>query len=218
MNQYICSVIIAQYNPVWDKVKRTLNSVLNQKECNYEIIIADDGSKYPCFEKTEKYFQERGFQNYQIVRNEVNGGTVKNIISGIRVATGKYVRVIAPGDMLYSDDTLNKIVNFMEERRAKEMFGKMAMFEQSNAEINIINKQVPFDFRPYLSKNINSIKRHLLILGDNISGASYTWDREYYLECLMRIFDKVVYLEDCTSAYTIFDGHENWRCGMDHIQ
>ena len=213
MNQYQCSVVIIQYNPNWEKLKATLNSIVCQKDCNYEIIVTDDGSKCTCFDKVREYFEENNFKNFQLVENKTNAGTVKNVISGIKVAQGKYVRVIAPGDMLYSDTTLHRIVDFMDEHHAKEVFGKMVFYEYKNGKVNLIPNQVPFALRPYKKKNTKSIKKHLLVLGDNISGASYTWDREYYLECLMRIHDKVIYLEDCVNAYTVYDRHN--ICFMD---
>ena len=208
MKKYKCSVVIVQYNPIWEKLKRTLKSVIGQQECDYEIVIADDGSKNPCFDKTRDFLDKNGFCNYQLISNENNQGTVKNIISGLEVAQGKYVRVIAPGDMLYSHTTLQKIVSFMDEHSAKEVFGRMAFFTYDEGKINIINKQVPIDLEPYKKRDRESIKKHLFILGDNISGASYTWDRDYYLECLMRIAGRVIYLEDCTNAYTVYDGHD----------
>lgn len=208
MKQYECSVVVVQYNSSWEKVKRTLNSIINQRECHYEIIVADDGSKSTGFDKIREFFKQNDFLNYQLIDNKENMGTVKNVISGIKVATGKYVRVIAPGDMLYSNVTLRKIVDFMNENQAKEMFGKMAFFNEEDGKIEFISQQAPCNFRPYRSKDLKSIKKHLLVLGDNISGASYTWERNYYLECLMRIEGKVTYLEDCVNAYTIYDGHE----------
>ena len=215
MEQYECSVVIVQYNPMWEKLKRTLNSVISQKKCDFEVIVADDGSKDTCFDKVISYFQENDFQRFQLIDSKKNCGTVKNVISGIKVATGKYVIVIAPGDMLYSDNTLSRIVEFMEEHNAKEAFGKLAFYEPNDEGVNIIPLQVPFDYEPYVRKDIKKIKKHLLFLGDNISGASYTWERDYYLECLMRITGKVLYLEDCVNAYTIYDGFD--ICFMDEF-
>ena len=57
MEQYECSVVIVQYNPMWEKLKRTLNSVISQKKCDFEVIVADDGSKDTCFDKVISYFQ-----------------------------------------------------------------------------------------------------------------------------------------------------------------
>lgn len=208
MGQYECSVVLIQYNPVWEKVKCTLSSIMNQEKCEFELVIADDGSENTHFDKVVAYLEENDFTRYRLVDNKKNVGTVKNIISGMKVATGKYVRVIAPGDMLYSKNTLSRIVAFMDAHNAKEMFGKMAFYEKREEKINIFPMQTPFDYSPYIRKDHRKIKWNLLVLGDNISGASYTWEREYYLECLMRVSKEVTYLEDCVNAYTIYDGYD----------
>lgn len=213
MEKYQCSVVVIQYNPIWEKLKRTLDSILLQKECEFEIIIADDGSKENLQEQLEAYFKEREFQDYRLVMNEANGGTVRNVISGIEASKGKYVRAIAPGDLLYSEHTLSQIVAFMEDTQAKEMFGKMAFYTLDGGDVEIAKKQVPFNISPYRKNDVTRIKEHLLLLGDNISGASYTWEREYYLECLKRVEGSVIYLEDCVSLCTVYDGYP--ICFMD---
>lgn len=208
MKQYDCSVVVIQYNPIWEKVERTLNSIIAQTDCNFEIIIADDGSKNKCFEKINDYFERNDFHDYKIVDNVQNQGTVKNVLSGLRAGSGQYARVIAPGDMLYAEDTLKKIVDFMEQNQAKEMFGKMAFFYLNEENVQIIPQQSPCDFAPYKAQNKQQIKKKLLGLGDNISGASYSWDRKYYIQCLEKIEDKVIYLEDCVNAYTVYEGND----------
>ena len=207
MGKYQCSVVVIQYNPIWEKLKRTLDSILGQKDCEFEIVIADDGSKENLREQLIDYFDQWKFKDYSLVLNESNAGTVKNIISGIEASEGKYVRAIAPGDLLYSEYTLSHIVAFMEQYQAKEVFGKMAFYTLNDGNVEIVKKQVPFDTTPYQSNDVKRIKEHLLMLGDNISGASYTWEREYYLECLKRVEGSVIYLEDCVSLCTIYDGY-----------
>ena len=58
-----------------------------------------------------------------------------------------------------------------------------------------------------MTYNQEKIKNHLIGLSDNISGASYTWEREYYLKCLLKICDKVKFLEDCVSAIAVYDNN-----------
>ena len=207
MSQYQCSVVIVQYYPSLEKIKRTLNSILCQKNCSYEIIIADDGSENTYFKEIEKYFQNIQFKDFKLVENKINGGTVKNILSGLAVATGKYVRVIAPGDMLYNNMTLSHIIDFMDKNDAKEIFGKMVCFQETEKNVEFFSKSIPVDIKPYVDDDKEKIKKNLLNYGDNISGASFTWNREYYTECLNRICNKVIYLEDCINLFTIYDGH-----------
>lgn len=205
---YEISVVIVQYNPNWESVKRTLMSILLQKSCKYEIVIADDGSKEDYIDRSEALLKQKGFVDYKIKKNINNQGTVKNVLSGIEIATGKYVRVIAPGDYLYSDRTLQKIVQFMNENNAKEMFGKLAGYYQEKDDFKVFKCLFPSQTELYQKKkSLKRLQKSLLAYGDNISGASYSWEREYYVSCLKKIENKVIFLEDCVNAYTLLENN-----------
>lgn len=206
MQEHLISVVIVQYEPIWDKLRRTLDSVLAQKDCNFDIFIADDGSRENLFPKIKRYMKEKNFETYQLIENKKNQGTVKNIISGLKMSDAKYVRVIAPGDYLYSEYTLCHLVEFMQEKNAKEVFGKMAGYtEYPNGMISSVN--YPLNPRAYLNPNKQQ-KKYLLAYGDNISGAAYSWEREYYLQCLLKIDDHVKFTEDCVNVFTVLDGFD----------
>ena len=206
---YEISVVIVQYNPSWENLMLTMQSVLQQKDCRYEIVIADDGSKEKLFEKTEQYLRDNHFTEYKLVDNKENQGTVKNILSGLYAATGKYVRVIAPGDCLYSENTLSHIVAFMKQNNAKEMFGKLAGYRYENGKLEAFKYLAPSQTALYKAgTNRDAILKSLLEYGDNISGASYSFEREYYTYLLKKIEGKVIFLEDCVNAYTIFEGNK----------
>lgn len=205
---YEISVVIVQYNPSWENVLLTMKSVLQQKNCSYEIVIADDGSKETLFEKTERYLKENHFTAYKLVDNKQNQGTVKNILSGLYAASGKYVRVIAPGDCLYCEDTLSHIVDFMKKNNAKEMFGKLAGYRYEDGKLDAFKYLAPSQTALYKDgANSEVILKSLLEYGDNISGASYSWDREYYIYLLKKMEGKVIFLEDCVNPYTILEGN-----------
>lgn len=206
--EYDISVVIVQYNPSWDKLIKTIKSALNQKNCKYEIVVADDGSKCDYFERLRLFFQENEFFDYKLVKNQENQGTVKNVLSGLMSATGEYVRVIAPGDYIYSVDSLHRIVSFMKENMAKEVFGKLAGYQLVDEQITCVNFKAPVRTEVYKKwRNNKKIIKSLLVYGDNISGAAYSWDREYYISCLERIEDKVIFLEDCVNVYTVLENN-----------
>ena len=58
---YDISIIVCDYNPKKKPLCYTLDSVINQKWFNYEIIIVDDGSKNNLHEITEDYFHQNCF-------------------------------------------------------------------------------------------------------------------------------------------------------------
>ena len=102
-----CSVIVACYNPILSKVKFTLKTILQQDIKDIEIILVDDGSKDNQFQAVEQYLVQNNFKNYKFVANKINQGTVKNIISGLNVCTGRYIKLLSPGDGFYSSDVVS---------------------------------------------------------------------------------------------------------------
>lgn len=90
------SVVIATFNPDYNKLFYTINSIIRQHNCEYEIIISDDGSLDFDIDIINKYFEKVGFKKYLILANKKNEGTVKNFIKGIEKATGKYIKLLSP--------------------------------------------------------------------------------------------------------------------------
>ena len=70
------SVCVLTYRPVLWKLFATLESIICQRGCSFEIIVADDGT--PDFDRhvIEAYFAERDFRAYTIVANPYNKGTL----------------------------------------------------------------------------------------------------------------------------------------------
>jgi len=103
VNNCKMSVLVLQYNASVIEVQKTIQSILRQQNIEFEIVVADDGSKENHFTQLEDYFKARGFSHYTLVNNPHNGGTVKNILSGVKMCNGKYVKCISPGDYLYDE-------------------------------------------------------------------------------------------------------------------
>ena len=57
------SVVFVQYNPDFKKTLLSLYALINQKDVNFEIIIADDGSKRDYFQEIRSFFQKHNFTN-----------------------------------------------------------------------------------------------------------------------------------------------------------
>lgn len=208
MLQIECSVVVAQYNPLYEKIVATLQSIISQTDCRLEIIIADDGSKKNYFKEIEQFFVENNFAEYKLVYNEKNQGTVSNILSGVKKAKGKYIKCISPGDCLYSGETIRKFVDFMNEKNAVEGFGLLACYHCENGQVYMHDKQIPRMLTPYKKKDRNWMINNLLLYRDNISGASTIWERTYFFDALKKIEGKLKYIEDYTNLFTVLDGHD----------
>ena len=111
---YSVSVIIATYNSDLKKIKTTLKSVINQKKIKLQIIVCDDGSEDNHFAEIESYFNKNNFNNYELVANKENRGTVINVLSGCEYAEGDYIKSLAPGDGLIYEYVLYEWISSME--------------------------------------------------------------------------------------------------------
>jgi glycosyltransferase involved in cell wall biosynthesis len=92
------SVIIPMYNSA-DTTIRAVNSVLNQtyQECNYEILVVNDGSTDNSLQIMKDYQEKKGLRNLQII-DKPNGGPATARNAGLRVATGEYLCLLDSDD------------------------------------------------------------------------------------------------------------------------
>ncbi len=204
------SVIVLTYNPVLSKVIFTLDSIVQQDLDDFEIIIADDGSENNLFPQIEEYFAEKSFTNYKLVSNKQNVGTVKNILSGLEVAEGKYIRDFGTGDCFFAKDTLRRVYQFLEKSDKEGCFGLMCGFYK-DAEGNVCRKEFchPFDINAYRSLSKNKEKRilkNLVLYSDHASGAATCYRRDYYMEYLQKIEGIVKYEEDIFQVLAALEG------------
>lgn len=201
------SIILVTYNPDWNKVRLTLESVVRQKFSDYEIIVSDDGSADNCFDKIEGFLKEHGITDYTMLPHEKNQGTVKNLLDAVRHASGKYVRDFGPGDLFYGEDTLQKVYDFFEETGAEGCFGLMRGYcAKEDGTISYVDFPHPFDLDAYIREDVARIQKNLVLYRDNASGACTCYRREYYLEYLKKLETVVVYTED---IFQLLAGLEN---------
>lgn len=203
------SILIVTYNPIWEKLLFTLESIMKQKFEDYEIIISDDGSKDNCFDKIQKYFEKYHFAEYQLLSHEKNQGTVKNIIDALEHAKGKYIRDFGPGDGFYSKNSLQQVYDFLSQNDYEACFGLMRGYcVDSTGEIRYSEFQHPFDIEAYKRHDKERIKKNLVLYRDNASGACTCYTKEYYLNYLKRIENIVIYTEDIFQIMAGIDERE----------
>ena len=146
----LLSVIIITYKNI-EGVYKTLQSVLDQDYENIEIIISDDGS--PGFEEhieeINQYFHTHKGENVtNFIMNAipVNGGTVKNLNSAIRLSNGDYVKAIAAEDCLSKKESLSTFVTFMEEHEYPIAFSKIrGVTPEGTYKYNLLSCESDYD-------------------------------------------------------------------------
>ncbi|MBO4640660.1 MAG: glycosyltransferase [Treponema sp.] len=206
--KYIFTVLLVTYNSDWDKTRQTLYSILSQQEISFEIIIADDGSANNNFDCVKQYFENNNFKDYKLVANSENQGTIKNLLSGLDKAEGKYVKPLSPGDFFYSELSLFNAYKFIYTNEASVYFGRTAYYCIENSNTIIIeNTSNPKDINPYKKNDLKKIKRNYFIRMDSIIGASIIYNTGKIKQYLPKLSELAKFAEDY-SIYMLLANNE----------
>jgi len=165
--QLTVSVIIPTYNRV-NYLKNTINSLLNQTNMPYEIIVIDDGST----DGTKEYLEEIS-QKYKIIKcfYQKNSGPAKARNLGIKKARGNIIAFLDDDEIAHKNwikvivETFKKFDNiggvggpYIEER-SKNIYEKYLKLQ-----FNITNSK-NFKKLPYLGGNTAFCKKVLQEIG-----------------------------------------------------
>lgn len=191
------SVIILTYNSDFDKTIKTINSVLNQKNCSFEILIADDGSVCNNFETIKKYLENVSYDDFKLLGDGTNRGTVTNLYNALSSANGKFIKPISPGDYLFSENTLSEMMNFQKRNVAQACFGKAIFYSVKNGNYYYSPfRKHPYFLKPYIKQDKKEIRDNYLVVRDPILGAALLYDKECLQKSLEIFNGKVKYCED----------------------
>lgn len=201
------SVVMATYYPVLEKCLFTLESVISQKNIDLELVIVDDGSADNLFCKIEGYLCENGFNRFKLIEHKENQGTVKNYFDGIKAASGKYVKLISPGDALFSEDTLSEWLDFINESGRRWSFAEAVFYLNEDGNKHIIEApSLPRVVECYKNGIEETCRWNYVVLEDVALGAALLSERELLLQYLERFIGVSKYAEDVAFAAMMFDG------------
>lgn len=195
------SIIIVLYNSDMIKADRTIKSALSQKSIDFEIIVSDDGSKEDPTDKIKAIFKKYNFTNYKINVNSKNVGTVKNILSALKLSSGKYVYCISPGDMIYDDNTISCFYQFAEKNNSKVCFGDYYDYRIEDEKPVIVGRISSSNRTTlYCKKKSFTTYKLLIMFGEGILGPAYFRERNYALKYIGQVSETSKYVEDNTSV------------------
>lgn len=198
-HKILVTVVVASYHPEYEKLRRTIVSILTQKDICLEIIVADDGSEKNFFQALEQLFEQYHFNQYRLLSSPKNMGTCLNIERGVAIASGKYIKTISPGDYLCDEYVLKEWASFMEAGHMDVSFGNAVYYTETNGTFTILKKkQLPQRTDIYEVKRFQSKPAFLnyCFLSDAIVGALFLATKAILLKYLRFIIHKVVYAED----------------------
>lgn len=197
MSNPLISVLVLTYKPQKQALFATLRSIAAQKDCDFEIILADDGSADFFESDVRAFLDESGIKAYTILPHAENQGTVRNILDGVTAARGKYIKPISPGDLLYDETTLRDIGVFMQDKDAKAAFGHM-VFYTFDPDLQVKNLTYPCLDGIYRTNRYSykQVLKHQMVFNDFLSGASAIYEKQAFLQGLQTIAPAVRYAED----------------------
>lgn len=203
---YEVSVIMATYNPIWEKCAFTLDSVVGQKDVELELIIVDDGSADNMFGRFAEYLDNKDFHNYRLIEHEENHGTVRNYYDGVSAAKGNYIKLISPGDALFNESILADWIDALEKSGRSWSFADAVYYTSSGNGVEISGTPVaPRVIDCYLKANEQECRWNYIVLEDLPLGAAILCDRSVFGEYLSLLKDKVVYSEDLSFMLMMYD-------------
>jgi glycosyltransferase involved in cell wall biosynthesis len=126
------SVVIPSYNKV-KYIGKTLESIVNQKYHNFEVIIQDGGSTDGTLEIIKKYASK--YSNLIKYESKKDGGQLNAINNGLKKATGEIVTYINADDV-YCKGAFEAVVgHYIENPDALWFAGKSVVIDENDKEI-----------------------------------------------------------------------------------
>lgn len=199
------SVAILTYNPDFEELIKTLESIISQKFVNIQIVVSDDGSEIDYFKDIEEYMQKNDFTNYVLVKLDKNSGTVKNLLNAVSYCKYEYIKDISPGDYLSSDEILYRWINKLIASKKEWSFGDAIYYSDVSGE-NIRVKATPQNIECYNKMQDKKCIWNYVILNDIALGATMVCKKSVLIRYLQLIDNKVVYAEDNIFRLMMFDG------------
>lgn len=197
-NKVQITVIVATYNPEFEKLRKTIVSILNQRRVELQIIVTDDGSKESYFDELKRIFKNSNFTNFKLLTSDSNKGTCKNIEKSLQYIQFEYIKLISPGDYLFNENVLYDWYYFMLQNNLSVSFGRAIYYVMNEGNPRIVIKKAnPRNRYLYGSKKYKTMtKIAYLVLRDYALGAAFLLKKEIFIEYFNLIVDKVKYLED----------------------
>jgi len=192
--KYEVTALVVSYRPEYEKLMMTIRSFILQKNISLQIVVADDGSPEDMFPELKSYFSEIGFEDYALVKNIKNQGTVKNVLSGLIRCEGEYVKILSPGDYMASGATLRNLVDYMVREKIT-ICGSDYFCYRYNRD----GKLVPLKEKltPCISGiSGRKLRMNYLLNEDRFLGAATLCENKVLLEYMSMLDNEVKYAED----------------------
>lgn len=161
------SIIVPVYN-IEEYIKRTLESIIANQFCDYEIIFINDGSTDGSEQILKQFIGKNIFVYYQ--KNQ-GLSAARNL--GLQKAKGKYI-IFLDGDDCITNNMLSSLYNVISKNKCDlYIFGRINNYNNK--------KNIPYKLS---SKIFNSPNDYLYTSLSNSTFRTNVWDKVYCREII----------------------------------
>lgn len=127
------SILIPSYNSE-QTIKRTLDSILNQKtNYHYKIITSDDASTDESIKVIEKY-RKKHRDKIKLIKQKKNLKVCKNAIQLYKQIDSEYFCTLDSDDYWLRDDKIEKALNFLEKNKNYTSYQGKTLVKKPNED------------------------------------------------------------------------------------
>jgi len=136
----LVSIIAMTYNSS-NYVLETLESAKRQSYRNIELIITDDSSTDDTVEICREWIgrNEVFFKNVILIESDKNKGIPGNCNKGLKVSTGKWVKLIAGDDILLENCIGTNLAFIDKNESCNFLFSRPVFFDENHSDFEKIN-------------------------------------------------------------------------------
>lgn len=149
----LVSIICAAYNAS-SYIEETIQAILSQTYCNWELIVIDDCSKDNTAQIVSRY--TKIYSNILLIKNENNLGPGLSRNKGIEMAQGRYI-AICDSDDVWFPQKLEKQLSFMKSKGDIPIsYTTYELIDEKSCRLNTVVRVVkqPLFYSDYLKNTI----------------------------------------------------------------
>jgi glycosyltransferase involved in cell wall biosynthesis len=218
------SIIIPTYNRA-ERLKKAIESALEQDYENLEVLVSDNNSTDNTQDIVEEFFSDNRFI-YN--KNDTNIGMIFNWRKGLELSSGDYFLLLSDDDYLINNQFISQAVEIIEKYENILMVGSDGIFsnESKNKKVEYLSPLEEFNNGKKIFMNYFNTEA----IQPMICGCVYNKDfaikvnsfsNKYNLHCDSEIFLKacicgnIGIVKKLSYIYTIGLDHENLSNNMD---
>lgn len=189
------SVVMCTYNGA-KFIKEQVDSILQQTEADFELVVCDDCSNDGTWEILQEYAS--GHDDIRIFRNEQNLGFLKNYEKALGLASGEYI-ALSDQDDIWMPNHLEVLKNLLGERTIA--CGNSLLVDEKGNPLGMTLKEQ--EDLTVVSENPLDLALSVMVYRNPLQGAAMLFRRSF-LEKALPIPEGIKYHDSWFAALACF--------------